>query len=206
MITTKNVFIYMFPGIMYFWLFFIGQSPMQEILNERERHTLGRMLAAPVSVLEFLLSKMIRCFLLCASTQALLLVVSTFLFGIRWGNPLLLGASVLACALSVTGFLAFIYSLVKTQEQAYSFSSGIIIVCALVGGSFFPFNSLPGFLKAVGWFSPNRWGILSIQTIAWSQPLDGLVKSLIILCAIGLVGSVTAFILLYRRLTGGGKR
>lgn len=68
-----NVFVFMFPGIMYFWVFFLGQIPMQEILDERDAHTLQRLLAAPVTVLQFLLSKMLRCFLLCGLIQMLLL-------------------------------------------------------------------------------------------------------------------------------------
>ena len=54
-----DVFIYMFPGIVYFWIFFIAEDPMQEILQEKDAHTLQRLLAAPVTVSQFLLSKML---------------------------------------------------------------------------------------------------------------------------------------------------
>lgn len=202
----KDVFVYMFPGIVYFWLFFIAQGPMQEILNEQEHRTLQRMLAAPVSVLEFLLSKVIRCFLLCAVIQGLLLVVSAVLFGVRWGSPLLLAPAVLACSLSVTGLLALIYALAQTKIQAYSLSSVIVIVCALVGGSFFPFYEMPAFLQTIGQYSPNRWGIRAIQIVAWSQPPVNVVKPIAILCTVGVVGSTAAVALLHRRLAFGGRR
>jgi ABC-type Na+ efflux pump permease subunit len=97
MISAKEVFVFMFPGIMYFWVFFIGQGPMQEILTERDTHTLHRLLASPVSLFQFLLSKMIRCFLLCGSIQLLLLLASAGLAGIWWGDPFLLVLVVLAC-------------------------------------------------------------------------------------------------------------
>jgi ABC-2 type transport system permease protein len=163
------------------------------------------MLASPVSLSEFLLSKMIRCFLLCAATQFLLLFASALLFGINWGNPLLLVPGVLACALSVTGLLAFIYATARTKEQAYSLSHVIVIVCALVGGSFFPFENMPAFLQAIGRFSPNRWGVLVIQTVAWSQPSADLVDPLVFLCALGLLGSAIAFFVFCRRLGKGAE-
>ena len=202
----KDVYIFMFPGIMYFWVYFIGQGPMLEVLNERETHTLQRMLASPISLSQFLLSKMIRCFLLCAAVQLLLLLASAVLFGISWGNPLLLVPAVLACALSVTGLLAFIYAMARTKEQAYSLSHVIVIVCALVGGSFFPFENMPAFLQAIGRFSPNRWGVLAIQSVAWSQPSADLVKPVLFLCLLGLAGSATAFFLFCRCLTKRGGR
>jgi len=205
MISTKEMFVFMFPGIMYFWVFFIGQGPMQEILNERDSHTLHRLLASPVSLLQFLLSKMLGCFLLCGSIQMLLLLASAGLAGVWWGDPFLLVPVILACALSVTGLLAVVYALAKTKEQAYSSSSGIVVVCAVLGGSFFPFENFPALLQAIGQFVPNRWAILALQTVASSQPGVHVVKPVVFLCAIGLVGSVTACLLLRRQLAAGGK-
>jgi len=205
MISTKEIFVFMFPGIMYFWVFFIGQGPMQEILSERDTHTLHRLLVSPVSLVEFLLSKMIRCFLLCGSIQLLLLLASAGLAGVWWGSPFLLVPVVLACALSVTGLLAVIYAVAKTKEQAYSSSSGIVVVCGLLGGSFFPFEHFPALLKAIGQFAPNRWAILALQTVASSQPAVNVVRPVVLLCAMGLAGSVAACFLFRRRMAAGGK-
>jgi ABC-2 type transport system permease protein len=206
MISSRDVFIYMFPGIMYFWVYFIGQGPMQEILSERERNTLARMLAAPVSLLEFLLSKILRCVLLCTAIQLLLLAASALLFGLRWGHPLLLLPAVLASSLSVTGLLGLVYALARTRDQAYSISSVVVIVCAFAGGSFFPFRDLPAFLQAVGQFTPNRWSVLAFQTIAFSPPPADVVKPVALLCAIGLAGCVAAVLLFRRQWAGGGRR
>ena len=104
--------------MMYFWVLFVGQGPLQEVLYEQETHTLARILAAPVTLSQFVLSKLIRCFLLCGLIQALLLLLSSFLFGVHWGNPGLVAATIAASAFSMTGFLGFIYSLARTKEQA----------------------------------------------------------------------------------------
>lgn len=205
MIPAKDIFVYLFPGIMYFWVFFIGQGPMQEILSERDAHTLERLLASPVSLVQFLLSKMIRCFLLCGVVQTLLLLASALLAGVRWGDPFVLAPVILACALSATGLLAVIYALAKTKEQAYSSSSGIVVVCGLLGGSFFPFDEFPPLLQAIGQFVPNHWAIVAMQTVAYSRPAADAVRPVMLLCAIGLVGCVAACLLLRRRLAAGGR-
>ncbi len=63
----------------------------------------------------------------------------------------------------MTGLLALIYSLARTREQANVMSSVILLVFAMVGGSMFPFENLPGFLQMAGQFTPNRWGVLALQ-------------------------------------------
>ncbi len=206
MISAKDVFMFMFPGIMYFWVFFIGQGPMQEILDERDNLTLQRILASPANLLQFLLSKIIRCFLICGSIQLLLLLASTGFSGVQWGNPFLLVPVVLICALSVTGLLTLIYALAKTKEQANAMSHVVVLIWAFLGGSFFPFEQFPEFLRAIGHFSPNRWAILAIQTVAFARPRTNLILPVVVLCAIGLIGSITALILFHRRLATGGRR
>ena len=191
------------PGTMYFWVLFIGQSPMQEVLQDKDNHILPRILAAPVTLPQFVLSKMLRCFLLCGLALLLLVLMSALLFGIHWGNPLVMAVVIAACALSMTGLLALIYSLARTREQANVMSSVILLVLAMVGGSMFPFESLPGFLQAVGQFTPNRWGVLALQAVAGSKPLVELAKPLLGLVALGALGSGFAFVLFTRHLAQG---
>jgi ABC-type multidrug transport system permease subunit len=199
-----EVFVYMFPGMVYFWIFFIVQDPMLEILQEKEAHTLPRLLAAPVTVSQFLLSKMLRCFALASVVQALLFLVSAGLFDTRWGNPFLLLLVIVVCAFSVTGLLGGVYAMTTTKEQAGSLTYIVVILCAFVGGSFFPYDELPGFLKVIGQFTPNRWGILATHTVAYDKPPTELIKPLAILASIGLVGSITALALFRRRFSRGG--
>ena len=191
------------PGTMYFWVLFIGQGPMQEVLQDKDNHTLPRILAAPVTLPQFVLSKMLRCFLLCGLALLLLVLLSALLFGIHWGNPAAVAVVIAACAFSMTGLLALIYSLARTREQANVMSSVALLVLAMVGGSMFPYESLPGFLQAVGQFTPNHWAVLALRAVAGSKPLVELLKPLIGLVALGALGSGFAFVLFRRHLAQG---
>ena len=202
----SEVILYILPGMMYFWVLFIGQGPMQEVLHEKHTHILPRMLASPVSVGQYVLAKMLRCFVLCGLALAALMLCSTLLFGVHWGNPLVLGVVLGACALSMTGLLAFVYSLARTREQAGVISSVLLLVLGLVGGSMFPFESLPGFMQVVGQFSPNRWGVQVLQGAARAKPFAELLAPLARLCALGALGSLAAFFCFGRQLAQGGNR
>jgi ABC-2 type transport system permease protein len=202
----NEIFEVLLPGMMYFWVQFVGQGPMQEVLQEKETHTLARILAAPVTVSQYVLAKLVRCFLLCFVIQMLLLLLTSLLFGIHWGNALPLSITVAASALSMTGFLGFIYSLAKTKEQANVITPIAIMVFAMVGGCMFPFNQLPPFMQAVGQFTPNRWAVVALQHVAKDKPLMELLLRLAMLAGFGLFGSLASFALFQRQIIRGGGR
>jgi len=202
----NEVIAFILPGMMYFWVLFIGQGPMQEVIFDREGNILPRILASPVTLPQFILAKMLRCFIICGLAMVLLVVFSRMVYGVTWGNPLLLAVAIIACALSMTGLLAAIYSLARTREQARTLSSTILLGMAMVGGGMFPFENLPGFLQAVGQFTPNRWGNLALRGVAGGKPFADLIAPFASLIVLGLLGCGIAFVLFRRQLsTGRGK-
>src|SRR5580658_5759493 len=119
------------PGMMYFWILFVGQGAMQEVLYEKDTRVLPRILSCPVTPTQYILSKMLRCWALCSITLLLLLITSALFFGIKWGNPFLVLTVVVAWTLSMTGLLAVIYSVVRSREQASVLSPMILLLCAM---------------------------------------------------------------------------
>ena len=202
----SDLLLILLPGAMYFWILFIGQGPLQEVVQEQENRILSRVLACPVTPGQYVLSKMLRCFTLCSLAAILLLIASGLLFGIRWGNPLKLLLVILFWSGSMTGLLSLIYALASTREQANVFSPVVLMIFAMLGGSMFPYENLPGFLRMIGQYTPNRWAVLALEGVARSKPLAGLAVPLAALLAIGLGGTASAYFLFHRRLAkGGGK-
>jgi ABC-2 type transport system permease protein len=179
---------------------------MQEVLQEKETRVLPRILACPVTPGQYVLSKMLRCFVLCSLAAILLLVSSALLFGLKWGNPLKLAVAMAAWGVSMTGLLALIFALAHTKEQANVLSPLVLLVCAMLGGSMFPYENLPAFLQKLGQYIPNRWAVLALQGVARSKPLAELVGPLAGLVALGAGGSLLAFFLFKRRLADGGRK
>jgi ABC-2 type transport system permease protein len=155
---------------------------------------------------QYVLSKMLRCFLLCSLAAILLLVSSALMFGVKWGNSFMLAAAVAAWAASMTGLLAMIYSLARTKEQANVLSPMVLLLFAMLGGSMFPYESLPAFLQKLGQCTPNRWAVLVLQGVARSKPLAELLTPFAGLVSLGAVGSLLAFYLFKWRLADGGRK
>jgi len=201
----SDMLLILLPGTMYFWTLFVGQGPFQEMLQERESRVLPRILACPVTPAQYILAKMLRCFLLCLLATVFLIVSSALLFRIHWGNPPALALSTLVCSGSMTGLLGLIYAAARTREQATVLSPVVLMLFAMVGGSMFPYENMPGFLQMVGRFTPNRWAVLVLQGVARSQPLAKLVAPMTALLALALFGSLLAFLVFRRRLRNGAQ-
>jgi len=202
----SDILLMLLPGAMYFWILFIGQSALQEVLQEKETRVLPRILACPVSAGQYLLSKLLRCFVLCSLAAVLLMMASALLFGIRWGNPLKLAAVVAVWAGSMTGLLGLVFSVCRTKEQANVFSPLVLLLMAMLGGSMFPYENLPALLQMLGQYSPNRWAVLALLGVVHAKPLAELVAPVVGLVALGTVGSLLALFLFKRQLAGGGRK
>lgn len=191
---------FVLPGAMYFWILFIGQGPMQDILQEKERHILPRILACPVTLEQYVCAKMLRCFVLCALATVLLIVTSAFLFGIKWGPVPKLAVVVVIWSSSMTGLMALIYGLARTREQANVISPLVLMVFAMLGGSMFPYENLPKLLQLVGQYTPNRWAVLAMLGVVRSKPWTELIAPVSGLLALGGLGSLLAIPLFRRQL------
>lgn len=88
-------------------------------------------------------------------------------------------------AFATTGILALVFALARSREQASSLSMILAVGCAIAGGSFLPFENLPGFMQTLGRLTPNHWSITAFQTLAWSGSRETLIRSMIVLCAMG---------------------
>jgi ABC-2 type transport system permease protein len=202
----SEVLPFVLPGMMFFWVMFLGQGPLQEVLHEKETHILPRILASPVTIAQFILAKIVRCFLLCGVVLLALALVTALLFGMNWGNPLQLAGVVAACAFAITGLLALIYSLARTREQANVMSSVILLMLAMLGGNMFPFENLPAVMQAIGRGIPNRWGVMALQGLLRAKPAAELLAPVAGLLTVGALGNMIAFFLFQRQLRRGGKR
>jgi ABC-2 type transport system permease protein len=196
----SDLILLLLPGTMYFWILFIGQTPMQDIFREKESRVLPRILSCPVAPGQYLMAKLLRCFVLCSLAMVLLLLVSAVLFGIKWGSPLRLALTVTTWGVSMTGFLALLFGGIRTREQANIISPVVFMTCALVGGSMFPFENLPPFLQTLGQFTPNRWGVEVLLGSVRGKPLAELVRPFVELWALGLLGSLAGLGLFRRQL------
>lgn len=130
--------------------------------NESEDRTLARLTAAGISKMKLLFGKSFAVFCLCMIQLIVLLLFSSVVFGIEWGNPFGFIITSICVAISVTGVGVLLMVLVYRANNpriGNVFQSVLVQVFALFGGSYIPLTTLPKFFSTVSLFTPNGLAI-----------------------------------------------
>jgi linearmycin/streptolysin S transport system permease protein len=175
-------------GMAVFFLFFTAQFGVISLLAERREGTLARLLAAPISPGSIVTAKALSTFVLGTVSMAVLVIASTLLLGADWGDPVLVGALVVAGVVSAMGLTGLVGSLAKTDAQAAGYSSIIAVVLGILGGTFFPLSQAPGLLATLTRVTPHYWLMRGFGDLAGAgATLGDIVPSIIALVGFGAV-------------------
>lgn len=161
-----NILAYMAPGMALMFLMFTVSNGGRTLLVEKTHGTLSRLLVAPLSRSQVLLGKMFGVFLTGTAQMLILILASTLLFGLKWGDPLGVLVLVLACVVGAVGWGMLITALVKTPGQASSFGSAVMLIFGILGGSFFDISQFSVWFRAASRITPNAWGLDGFSTLA----------------------------------------
>lgn len=197
--TTFDMMGWMYPGLLVMGLLFVGVSQMRDLLRERDAGTLRRQLCAPIGAMQLLAAKVLSVGLLVLAAHAILLIVGSAAFGLRWGDPVSLAVVSFLLVLCVTGFAALLFSLVRTERQGDALASVSIMVMSLLGGAFIPPQVMPGALRAMSRATVNHWGQEALRALSSGQGWDGARPFLGWLAALALAFTLGGMAMLHRR-------
>lgn len=199
----KEIFAVIFPSMMIMWIFFIAQNAMADIHEEKNRKTLVRLLATTATINQILISKMLRCFLLCLISESTLIIASWLVFGMSWGNPVTLFLVLCSANLAITGLLALVYALSKSKQRADMICVIVILFSSFAGGGMIPFDQLPGFIQSMGSMTVNRWGAVAIQAVIEAQPFLNALKPTLLLFVVGGLCTLSGIMILKKQIEAG---
>lgn len=179
------------------------------LLQERERGTMRRLLAAPLPRGSVLLGKFLFSFLVGMLQLAVLFSFGEVMFGVgTFRDPitlLVLSATWSACA---TAFGLLIAAWASTQKQAEGLSVLLILVMAALGGCWFPVQiaDLPWYAEAVMRGTLTWWAMTGYQGMFWQQWSflhPTMLGALAVQWGFTLVATAAALALFRRRYVGG---
>jgi ABC-type multidrug transport system permease subunit len=183
----KEIFQVVFPGLMLMWVCFIANGVFMDIFNEYKTHTMSRLIASGVSLRDILLSKVLRCLVVCWCCELLLILFTGVVFGVGWKNPLGLLTILTSFNLFLLGLLALIYGYAKSQEVAQGIVILVFLTSSMLGGSFITFEQLPRTLQHIGYWTMIRMGNYGIESTFQGRGPWEIVRPSLYLTGIGLV-------------------
>jgi len=199
----REMFQIVFPGMMLMWVCFIASGVFADIFEEYKGHTIARLLVGGVTLREILLSKMLRCLLVCWICELLLILFTAAVFGVVWRNPLVLFVILTSFNLFLLGLLSLVYGYARTPDLANAITVFVFLMAAVLGGSFMPFNELPAVLQAVGRWTMIRMANYGIESLYQSRPVWEALRPSLLLAGTGLVLAGAGTMVLRKRFESG---
>jgi ABC-2 type transport system permease protein len=193
-----DVLAFLAPGMALMFLMYTVSNGARSILAERAGGTLPRLLISPTTTAQVLGGKVFGIFLTGAAQVGILIVASAALFGVRWGDWWGVLALVAACALGATGWGLLLAAVAKNPAQVASVGSAVMLLFAILGGSFGNTVQLPNWLTPIAQLTPNYWGIQGFGRLGNGGALEDVWLNVAALVVMGAVLFLLAS-LLFRR-------
>jgi len=144
------------PGIGAMWVLTIALILAEVFIEERKQGTLQRLLILPLSRSQILLGKLLGQYSLGLVTFSVMLGVGS-LFGVKWGDPLGVIATVLVYTLAVTAMGLWFSTVARTQGQANGLRQLATMTLAPLGGAWWTLAIVPAWMRTLGQISPIYW-------------------------------------------------
>lgn len=188
-----------FPGFLFMSVIFVAQGMSEDVWKEKEQGTLRRIVSSPRSVALFLAGKLLAGTVLMAFIAGLGVGIGVLFLDLSLAA---LPLAILWCALAGTGIytLFLLIQLFASTPRAGSLLTMMVLFpLIMLGGSFFPFELMPGWMREVGTWTPNGQALVQLKHIlAGDLEPAALARAAVFLAGSGAV----LFLLSLRRLRG----
>lgn len=194
-----DILAYMAPGMALMFLMYTVSYGGRSILAERSQGTLPRLLVSPTTSAQVLGGKVLGVYLTGVAQLAILILASTLLFRLKWGNPLGVAVLVLAAVFGASGWGMLLTAVARSPNQVASLGSALMLTFGLLGGSFINLDALPGPIQWISRITPNAWGLDGFTSLALGGGLVDVAVPVGALLAMGAVLFLIATLLFNRR-------
>ena len=196
---TFDVLAFMAPGMALMFLMYTVSNGGRTLLAEQRRGTLPRLLVTPISTTQVLGGKVLGIYLTGVAQMLILIVASSLLFSLKWGDLMGVLVLVLAAVAGAVGWGMIITSLAKTPGQVATIGSAVMLTFGILGGSFINLENMPAWFQTISKITPNAWGLDGFTTLALGGGLSQIMGPVIALVIMGAVLFTAAVVLINRR-------
>ncbi len=157
-------------------------------VKERREQTLARMLVSPATKTQIVGGKGLGIALVGVGQLAVLLVGTMLLFRVDWGQHI--AAAVLlgvAEVFAATGMAMTLAALGKTERVIGAIGPAAIMIFAATGGSMFPAEAMPTWMRPAQVISPSYWALQGFLDVIKGATVADVAGKAGIVVVIGLV-------------------
>ncbi len=168
-IGTQQGFGQSIPGMGSMFVMFTVFGALFTLIREKSNWTLQRLVMMPVSRAHILGGKILMWFT-AGMIQFSVVFIIGILLRVNFGDqPLAMLAVMVLFTLCVTALAFAVSTFLKTEQQANSVSLLLALTMAPLGGSWWPLDIVPEFMRVIGHLTPVAWAMDAFQTLIFEQ-------------------------------------
>ncbi|HWI56439.1 MAG TPA: ABC transporter permease [Bacillota bacterium] len=163
-----NIFGYLLPGLAAMFLLFLAENASRDVQQEMRQLTLQRFRTLHQQLYSFVASKVLFCLVFLVLSSAVMLGGGGLLFHISWRDPLAVIVLTASYCLFASGLMTLLPTLLGNQRSSQALANVAAMMLGLAGGSAFPAEQLPGFLRHhITPLMPNYWYAEAMRAVAF---------------------------------------
>lgn len=139
------------------FMFLTALNSSVALIETRRLGLSRRMVATPTSAATIVLGEGLGRVAVALAQGVFILVGTSLLFGVRWGDPFAAGALLLLFALVAGGAGMLLGSVFRTEQQAGGVGVLLALGLAALGGCMVPLEFFGGTMRDVALLTPHAW-------------------------------------------------
>jgi len=176
------------------FVFLTSMTAATQLVLTRQLGVSRRMLASPTPVRSILLGELFGRFLIALMQGLFIVLASTLLFDVSWGDLAGASAVIILFALVGTGAAMLVGTLARNPDQASSFGVVAGMILGALGGAMVPGELFQEPISTISQLTPHYWAIDAFRELVFfGAGIEDIVTQLAVLAvfAIVLVGAGT---------------
>ena len=185
------------------FMFLTSLTGATELIVTRDLGISRRMFSTPTRASLIIVGEGVGRLALALFQGAFIVVASTLLFGVEWGDPVAAIAIVVAFSFVAAGAALLVGAVARNASQAGAIGPALGMGLGLLGGTMVPPEVFPEAMRTLGHVTPHAWAMDAFRALTFDgADLVGILPELAVLAgfAVVLLGLAT---LRFRRVIVG---
>lgn len=162
-----NAYAHAFAGMGVQFILFMGIDVGIGILLARRMGIWNRLLAAPVTLTQVLVSRALSGALIAAGLLVAIFACAALIFKVEITNIAGFALVALAFALMTAAFGLLIAAFGRTPEAARGLATFATLILVMLGGAWVPTFVFPAWLQQFTLVVPTRWAVDGLDAVTW---------------------------------------
>ncbi|WP_229420542.1 ABC transporter permease [Pseudoduganella albidiflava] len=162
-----DAYAHSFAGMGVQFILFMGVDWGIGLLTARRSGIWSRLLAAPVTQWQILLSRLLSGTIIAAALLVAIFLCAVVLFGVTITNPAGFVLVTLGFALMTATFGLLVAALGRTPEATRGIATFATLMIVMLGGAWVPSFIFPEWLQQASLVVPARWAIDGLDAVTW---------------------------------------